>query len=99
MAQKIATGEVTENVKSPGLVQKHKMTLPENGSYTFVVVGFDANKEYQNYAFSVVDFVTNGVERIPESASRKDIFDLMGRKLSSPQKGLNIINGKKFLMK
>lgn len=99
LAQKIATGEVTENVKSPGLVQKHKMTLPENGSYTFVVVGFDANKEYQNYAFSVVDFVTDGVARLPESASQMEIFDLMGRKLSSPQKGLNIINGKKFLMK
>lgn len=99
LAQKIATGEVTENVISSGLLQKHKMTLPENGTYTFVVVGFDANKEYQNYAFSVVDFVTDGVERIPESVSRKEIFDLMGRKLSSPQKGLNIINGKKFLMK
>ncbi len=99
LAQKIATGEVTENVKSPGLVQKHKLTLPENGTYTFVVVGFDANKEYQNYAFSVVDFVTDGVARLPENASRKEIFDLMGHKLSSPKKGINIINGKKFLMK
>ena len=37
---------------------------------------------------------------IPVSVDKKDvIYDLLGRRLDAPQKGINIINGKKVVIR
>lgn len=44
---------------------------------------------------------TTGVETIKADGKKADddIYDIQGRKLNAPKKGLNIINGKKVLIK
>ena len=43
---------------------------------------------------------TTGVENVKaESGKVEDIYDLQGRKVDTPSKGLYIINGKKVLIK
>ena len=47
------------------------------------------------------DFKTTGIQSIlnPAKAEQVGIYDLAGNKLSAPQKGINIINGVKVLVK
>lgn len=41
-----------------------------------------------------------GIDNVSiSSTEKKQYYDLQGRKLSKPQKGVNIINGKKILLK
>lgn len=52
---------------------------------------------------SLKDFIgTTGIEDItqqPESNARHSIYNLNGQQLSAPQRGINIINGKKVFLK
>lgn len=50
--------------------------------------------------FEEYDVTAIGITEIStEQPSHSTIYDLQGRKLSEPQKGINIINGKKILVK
>lgn len=43
--------------------------------------------------------VASGIHNVDSAVSSDVIYDLYGRRLSAPQKGINIINGKKVLIK
>lgn len=98
LAQQMAAGEI--ETKSQSLLPQYKMTLPESGSYTFIAVGFDANKEYQCYGYLVVDFCSTGIEDVKSSQSSildSRIFNLSGQQVADDYKGIVIINGRKIL--
>ena len=45
-------------------------------------------------------FTATSIECVPEQmASKSDMFDLNGRKVQAPQKGIYIMDGKKYLKK
>ena len=43
--------------------------------------------------------VENAVIEIGADAKEDEIYDLLGRRLKAPQKGINIINGKKVIIR
>jgi hypothetical protein len=45
-------------------------------------------------------FTATSIESVPEQmANKSDMFDLNGRKVQTPQKGIYIMDGKKYLKK
>lgn len=71
-------------------------------------ISLNANRCYMTLATSagakdcvVLDGIVTGINEIlnPTKKSVEGIFDLNGRKLAAPQKGINIINGVKVIVK
>lgn len=71
-------------------------------------ISLNANRCYMTLATSagakdcvVLDGVITGINNIlnPTDKSAEGIYDLNGRKLTAPQKGINIINGVKVIVK
>lgn len=58
----------------------------------------DTNYEEADEITKIVNISTTGIEEIKRQATSYSIYDLKGRRLSKPQKGINIINGKKILV-
>ena len=57
------------------------------------------NTMFHNIVFSNA---TSGIETVDTetaSAAKEGVFNLAGQRLSAPRKGLNIINGRKVLVK
>ena len=48
---------------------------------------------------SPCDAESSSVSAINANSQKQEIFDISGRKLDSPQKGVNIINEKKYVVK
>lgn len=78
----------------------------DNGSYTLTIpAGYfiTANNKLSapiNQSFTKSENGTVGIGEVEAAESGVDvIFDLQGRRLSAPVKGINIINGKKILVK
>ncbi|MBR3453795.1 MAG: hypothetical protein IKH26_00575, partial [Bacteroidaceae bacterium] len=79
--------------------------LSGNGSVTYI----PANRAYLPFDNSShVNFINvsfgdspTGVDalRISNQGDSDEIFDLTGRKVTAPQKGIYIVNGKKYLIK
>lgn len=60
----------------------------------------DANHEEADEMTKIINISTNGIEDLNDSTDASQaIYDLQGRRLSEPQKGINIIDGKKILVK
>ena len=101
MAQKMATGEVESKAQS--LFPQYKMTLPHSGTYTFIAIGFDKDKEYQNYGYAIVHFVSTGIEGIAADSLHANSdarpVSLSGQIVNDSYKGVVILNGKKYLKK
>lgn len=51
---------------------------------------------YQAYKIMLRDDVTS-IQALPEEKKGTEIYDLSGRRLAAPRKGVNIINGKKVI--
>ena len=96
IARQMANGEVES--KSQSLFPQYKVTLPAPGSYTFIAIGFDVDKEYQNYAYSVVDFGDTGIGDVTASHTADTVtHNLAGQQVGADYKGIVIQNGKKEL--
>ncbi|MBQ9558693.1 MAG: hypothetical protein IJV08_01745 [Bacteroidaceae bacterium] len=66
-------------------------------STTFYLVN-EATKEYVAYNV-ILNAVTTGISGVDATEAGKVIFDLAGRRINKAQKGIYIINGKKFMVK
>ena len=61
---------------------------------------FSASKGTSDNRFTIQIGNTTGIMDIPSGETNKsDIYTISGQKLSAPQKGINIINGNKTLVK
>ena len=65
---------------------------------SWVVIDNFRLKYYGNGAEPVINSI-EGVRTVGETNATRVIFNLAGQRLTSPQKGLNIINGKKVVVK
>ncbi len=66
-------------------------------STTFYLVN-EATKEYVAYNV-ILNAVTTGISGVDATEAGKVIYDLSGRRVEKAQKGIYIINGKKFMVK
>jgi len=57
---------------------------------------FTAEKPYKT---SAIDIVSAAIKNLKVESTRAAIFNLAGQRLDAPQKGLNIVGGKKMIMK
>ena len=57
------------------------------------------NAEYWNYFTNIEEIDPSGIQSISLHRDNAPIYDLNGRKLKEPGKGIKIINGKKVLLK
>ena len=58
------------------------------------------NADYWNKFKKIVEIDPTGIENvILDKEINSPVYDLNGRKLKNPQKGINIINGKKIIIK
>ena len=55
----------------------------------------DIWKEFTN----IIEFDPTGIQSIKAEEKDKQIFDIYGHRLVAPRKGINIINGKKVVIK
>ena len=55
--------------------------------------------EAHDIAQADIENVITGVEKVETKAGNATVFDLQGRRMNGVQKGLNIVNGKKVLVK
>lgn len=76
-----------------------EVTLPESGTYTVtgIVAVYNSNVQLYPTSFSTTPESIGNVEADIEGT--KKIYSLDGRKLQAPVKGVNIINGKKMMVK
>lgn len=74
----------------------------DRGDYTYVVTALfgDEESNISNLATAIVtEHLDSGVDSIYSDDEEMVIFDLMGRRLTKPVKGVNIINGRKVIVK
>lgn len=72
-------------------------TLAANRAYLPTTVGSAVKGFILNW-----DSLVDGIDRLPADAPstpEATIYNLAGQRISKPQKGINIINGKKFIIK
>ena len=76
--------------------------MVDKGDYTYVVTAVfgDEESNISNLATAIVtEPLGSGVDAIFSDDEELVIYDLMGRRLTKPVKGVNIINGKKVIIK
>ena len=78
-------------------LKNNTCTLPAGKAYLPFDKVNTGSAEIRNFTFVFEDDVT-GIETI-QNVSDEVIFDLTGRRLNRLQKGVNIVNGKKILVK
>ena len=59
---------------------------------------YDLMEAYEAAQSEIEELIT-GVEKVETKAGNATVFDLQGRRMNGVQKGLNIVNGKKVLVK
>ena len=72
-------------------------TAPEREGYDFA--WGDYPETMPAYDITIYGTYTTGIESIVADPQKARIYDLNGVRQSKPQKGINIINGKKYLLK
>lgn len=75
--------------------QRYDVTIPAG----LLRIGNNKISKADSRTFTYSDEQTTGIREVEKSGDAKVIYDLMGRRLPAPVKGLNIINGKKILVK
>ena len=93
---------ITNYATTPQEVEVH--TLPEYKYTTLhVLPGYKAIYEAAKYwqAFTIVEDATTGIDAVegPATISEDKIFSISGQRLDKVAKGVNIINGKKVMVK
>ena len=78
--------------KEPGFYLYNSSTLEANRAYLVT----DANDAHEFYK---LDLTAVGIEEIESENTPNEVYDLSGRRVIKPAKGLYIINGKKVLVK
>ncbi|MBD5196802.1 MAG: hypothetical protein HDS89_05015, partial [Bacteroidales bacterium] len=76
--------------------------MVDKGDYTYVVTAVfgDEESNISNLATAIVtEPLGSGIDAIFSDDEELVIYDLMGRRLTKPVKGVNIINGKKVIIK
>lgn len=78
---------------------KSGIPVPDNKAYTSLTE--EQQGLAKNATFSIGDYTTSIQEDIvlAEDVAGKEIYDLQGRRVKSPKKGIYIVNGKKFIVK
>ena len=104
-------GTMTAKIVDPSTVDGDIYYIAEDkfwyGNMTFPVAAFrgwfEAPKSAnaKNGVFSIdIDNMTTGIEYVENNDGTLDvIFDISGRKIEMPKSGINIINGKKMIVK
>ena len=88
--------------ESPVKATTYVDNMVDKGDYTYVVTAMfgDEESNISNLATAIVtEPLGSGVEDIFNDDEELVIYDLMGRRLAKPTKGVNIINGKKVIIK
>ena len=91
-------------------VTSKNFTAPIGGGFTdttyknailYLPNGGEESYKADNYWKNFLNIQTSGINAVRDNVVNNagTIYDLQGRKLSKPQKGINIINGKKVLVK
>ncbi len=62
-------------------------------------LNYSAGSDVKAITFSFSDETATGIEAVDEAADNEAIYDLSGRKVTNPTKGIYIVNGKKALIK
>ena len=74
------------------------VVLSANGKYTYASL---LNADQTSVSYQYTENTSNGVQQLVVDKADKDnaVYNLQGMKLRAPQKGLNIIGGKKVVIK
>lgn len=59
----------------------------------------DANHEEADEVTKIINVVVNSIYDIKNDGKGATVYNLQGRKLKAPQKGVNIVNGKKVIVR
>ena len=84
------------------LLTKEVFSLSKAESYDIeiTVTNLNNNKSYtKSFSISVVDATAINAVTLDAAAGTKGIYDLGGRAMSAPTRGLNIVDGKKVIIK
>ena len=82
----------SKNIFADGNTVKTKLAVSQSGWYYVYNITLMSEKAYEDYLAGIKD-----VQVI--KSNNGAIYDLMGRKVSKPGKGLYIVNGKKYFQK
>ena len=78
--------------KEPGFYPYNASSLEANRAYLVT----DANDKHESYKLNIVPV---GIDQIEAENAPSKVYDLSGRRVSEPTKGLYIVNGKKVFVK
>lgn len=97
-----ALSSITNYATTPQEIEGHTFNDYDN-VILHVLPGYKAVYEAANYwsRFTIVEDLTTGIDAVEGSAtiSEDKIFSISGQQLDKAAKGMNIINGKKVLLK
>lgn len=94
--------------KLPGIVALDNVSCKEKGSDTEMVAGGDFEGEgttgwsvleWAGMKMSVEEEAATAIHSVKTANRSNEVFDLQGRRVANPAKGLYIINGKKVVIK
>lgn len=77
-----------------------KMTLRAHQAGLYLPAGIALSKKFEIDFFAALENETTGIEKLDashESSTKKIIYDLHGRRVQNPTKGIYIVNGKKTM--
>jgi len=94
----VNNGSETANQQLHKIADWAKDTKLENIDIVAILVAKSASVN-QLLPISIEPSVTDGISTVTATAGAADIFNLQGQRLSTVQKGLYIVNGKKVLVK
>ena len=66
-----------------------------NGQFCFEV----GDKQYVYYVTFMAEPIYNGITTVSNDLKAKECYDLQGRRIAQPTRGLYIMNGRKFIVK
>ncbi len=91
-------GTVSFPINENGLLeegQAYDVAIPAG----LVKIGDNKLSKADNRTFTYTEAGTTGIKEVTNAANAEVVYDIMGRRLAAPVKGLNIVNGKKVLVK
>ena len=89
----------TDNANIAEVSEYGMVTAKAEGTATITCFSTEGNCESASFTINVSSSETGIADIIFNSNINNSIYDVYGRKLTRPRKGINIINGKKVVMK
>jgi len=74
-------------------------TIGAGKSYLLLDAAPAKDVEFLSFVFGDEESETTGIKAVVNEQAREGIYDLQGRKVTNPTKGLYIVNGKKVIIK